>query len=152
VLQQAFCCLLHDRFNRDKKELLIHQLFHAKQTTYVADYVKQFTELVDQLKAYSQSTDPMFYTMRFIDGLCADIKAIVLVLHPKDLDTACTVAMLQEEASSVSVPQNFCTGDWSSSPKLPGIPRTALPLPLPPTPLVDKHHQPPQAATPTSKF
>jgi hypothetical protein len=36
----------------------------------------------------------MFYTTRFIDGLRADIKAIVLVLRPKDLDTACTVAML----------------------------------------------------------
>jgi hypothetical protein len=61
----------------------------------MADYVKQFTELVDQVKAYSQSTDPMFYTMRFIDGLRADIKAIVLVLRPKDLDTTCTVVMLQ---------------------------------------------------------
>jgi hypothetical protein len=146
---QAFCRLLHDRFDRDQKELLIRQLFHAKQTTSVADYVKQFTKLVDQLKAYSQSTDPMFFTMCFIDGLCADIKAIVLVLRPKDLDTACTVAMLQEEAGSALVPQNFHTGDWSSSPKLPGIPRTVLPLPLPPTPRADKHHQPPQAATPT---
>ena len=45
----------------------------------------------------------MFYIMRFIDGLCADIKAIVLVLCPKYLDTACTVAMLQEEAGSASV-------------------------------------------------
>jgi hypothetical protein len=44
----------------------------------------------------------MFYTIRFIDGLRADIKAIVLVLRPKDLDTACTVAMLQEEACSVA--------------------------------------------------
>jgi hypothetical protein len=37
----------------------------------------------------------MFYTMRFIDGLCADIKVTMLVLCPKDLDTACTVVMLQ---------------------------------------------------------
>lgn len=72
---QGFCRLLHDRFDRDQKELLIRQLFHAKQTSTVAEYVKLFTEL----KAYSQSTDPMFYTMRFIDGLRADIKAIVLV-------------------------------------------------------------------------
>ena len=37
---QAFCRLLHDRFDRDQKELLIRQLFQAKQTTSVADYVK----------------------------------------------------------------------------------------------------------------
>ena len=49
---QAFSHLLHDRFNHDQKELLIRQLFHAKQTTSVAEYVKQFNELVDQLKAY----------------------------------------------------------------------------------------------------
>lgn len=36
----------------------------------------------------------MFYTMRFIDGLRVDIKAIVLVLRPHDLDAACTVALL----------------------------------------------------------
>jgi hypothetical protein len=94
---QNFCHLLHDRFDRDQKELLIRQLFQAKQTTSVAEYITQFTKLVDQLKAYSQSTDPMFYTMRFIDRLRADIEAIVLVLHPKDLDTACTVALLKGE-------------------------------------------------------
>ncbi|CAD6218216.1 unnamed protein product [Miscanthus lutarioriparius] len=129
---QGFCRLLHDCFDHDQKELLIRQLFHAKQTSTVAKYVKLFTELVDQLKAYSQSTDPMFYTMRFIDGLRADIKAIVLVLRPKDLDTACTVALLQEESASTTarVPR---MGDWSSSSKSSSIPRTALPLPLPPT-------------------
>lgn len=108
---QNFSRFLHDRFDRDQKELLMRQLFHAKQTSYVAVYVKEFTELVDQLKAYSQTTDPMFYTMRFIDGLRADIKAIVLVLHPKDLDTMCTVALLQEEAGSASMPRVARNGD-----------------------------------------
>jgi hypothetical protein len=50
---QGFCRLLHDHFDRDKKELLLRQLFHAKQTASITNYVKQFTELVDQLKAYS---------------------------------------------------------------------------------------------------
>lgn len=83
-----FCRLLHDRFDRDQKELLIRQLFHVKQTSSVADYITQFTELVDQLSAYSSTTDPMYFTMRFIDGLRPEIKAIVLVLRPPDLDTA----------------------------------------------------------------
>lgn len=95
---QGFCRLLHDRFDRDQKELLIRQLFHAKQTASVAEYVTQFTELVDQLAAYSSNTDPMYFTMRFIDGLRQDIKSIVLVLCPPNLDTACTIALLQEEA------------------------------------------------------
>lgn len=107
-------------------------MFQAKQSSSVAEYVKQFAELVDQLKAYSQSTDPMFYTMHFIDGLRADIKAIVLVLCPKDLDTACTIALLQEEVGSVA-PRIHRSGDWSSSSKAATIPRTTLPLPLPPS-------------------
>lgn len=134
---QGFCRLLHDRFDCDKKELLIRQLFHAKQIASVTDYVKQFTELVDQLKAYSQTTDPMFYTMHFVDGLRADIKAIMLVLRPKDLDTTCTIAMLQEEAGSIAPVKTPQTSDWSSSSKAPFIPCTALPLP-PPPPRQDK--------------
>jgi hypothetical protein len=97
----AFCRLLHDRFDCDQKELLICQLFHVRQTSTVAEYIAQFTELVDQLAAYSSNTDPMYFTMRFIDGLRPEIKAIVLVLRPPDLDTACTLAMLQEEVNPV---------------------------------------------------
>jgi hypothetical protein len=107
----------------------------------VAEYVKLFTELVHQLKAYSQSTNPMFYTMHFIDGLRADIKAIVLVLRPKDLDIACTVTLLQKKATSMTTPMPRM-GDWSSSSKTSSVSRTALPhflqlvqtrTPLPPS-------------------
>ena len=45
----GFCHLLHYRFDRVQKELLIRQLFHVKQTSTVADYIAEFTELVDQL-------------------------------------------------------------------------------------------------------
>lgn len=142
---QNFCRLLHDRFDRDQKELLIRQLFQAKQTTSVAEYITQFTEPVDQLKAYSQSTDPMFYIMRFIDGLCADIKAIVLVLRPKDLDTACIVALLQEEAGSIDQQRLGRSGDWSSTPRMPAIPHPAAHLQQP-------HRQDKQAPAPQSSL
>lgn len=87
----------------------------------------------------------MFYTMRFIDGLHADIKAIVLVLRPKDVDTACTVALLQEEAGSVVQQRPIRSGDWSSTPRLPAVPRTAVPLPPPPR--QDKQAPAPQASS-----
>jgi hypothetical protein len=142
---QNFCRLLHDRFDRDQKELLIRHLFHAKQTSSVAAYITQFTELVDQLKAYSQSTDPLFYTMRFIDGLRADIKSIVLVLRPKDLDTACTVALLQEEAGSALQQRPGRSGDWSSTSRLPVTSHSATPFQPPHRP--DKPVQAPQASS-----
>lgn len=98
-----FCRLLHDRFDRDQKELLIRELFHIRQTTIVPDYITRFTELIDQLSSYSSDTDPMYFTMRFIDGLRPDIKSIVLVMWPQTLDTACTIALLQEEAAGAVV-------------------------------------------------
>lgn len=94
----SLCRLLHDRFDHDQKELLIRQLFNIRQTASVSEYVTRFTELVDHLAAYSINTDPMYFAMRFIDGLRPDIKSMVLVLHPHNLDTACIVALLQEEA------------------------------------------------------
>jgi hypothetical protein len=45
----------------------------------VSAYVKSFSELVDQLTSYSHVHDPLYFTMRFIDGLRLDIKAIMIV-------------------------------------------------------------------------
>jgi len=123
---------LHDRFDRDQHELLIRQLFSIRQQTTVSNYVKHFTELVDQLSAYSNSTNPVYYTMRFIDGLFPDIKAVVLVQRPKNLDTACVLALLQEEAGASGTIKHGRAGDWNSASKFPLPHKTALPLPLPP--------------------
>ena len=78
----TFCQLLHDRFDRDQHELLIRKLFSIKQLTSVSDYVTCFTELVDQLSAYSNSTNPVYHTMCFIDGLFLEIRTVVLVQRP----------------------------------------------------------------------
>lgn len=48
-----FCSEIHNRFGRDQHEALIRQLFHIKQTGSVAEYVDQFSELVDQLSSYT---------------------------------------------------------------------------------------------------
>jgi len=40
---------------------LIRQLFHIRQSGSVADYVSQFSELLDQLVAYGHVTDPIYY-------------------------------------------------------------------------------------------
>lgn len=58
------------------------------------DYVTRFTSLMDGLRSYSTSVDPVYYTTRFVDGLRPDIKSVVLVQRPKDLDTACVLALL----------------------------------------------------------
>jgi hypothetical protein len=49
---------------------------------------------MDQLSAYSTSIDPLYFIMRFMDGFSVEICCIVLMQHPKDFDTACTLALL----------------------------------------------------------
>jgi hypothetical protein len=97
VTWDMFCKLVHDRFGWDQQEILVRQLFHIKQSGTVAEYVEEFSQLVDQLSSYTTTTDPLYYTLRFIDGLRDDIKFVVLVQRPADLDTACVLAALREE-------------------------------------------------------
>jgi hypothetical protein len=115
-----FCQLVHDRFGHEQHELVIRKLFHIKQTSTVQDYVDCFSELVDLLVAYEHNTDPLYYTMRFIDGLRDDIKSIILVQRRSNLDTACaSLALLQEEAESSRRREFRCgEGQLSSRPLL----------------------------------
>jgi len=94
-----FSSMLLERFGRDQQESLIQQLYHIRQTTTIADYVERFSELVDQLIAYEHSIDPMYYTIRFIDGLRDDICSTVLMQRPSTLNTTCSLALLQEEVA-----------------------------------------------------
>lgn len=64
----------------------------------MAEYVEQFTSLVDKLVAYESRTDHLYYTMCFIEGLKHDIKSIIMVQQPQNLDTACALALVKEEA------------------------------------------------------
>jgi hypothetical protein len=93
-----FCSQLLLRFARDEHELLLRRLFQLRQTGPINEYIDQFVALVDDLKAYAKHPDPLYYTQRFIDGLCDDIKSVLLVHHPSTLDTACVLAQLQDEA------------------------------------------------------
>jgi hypothetical protein len=90
---EQFCSALHDRFGRDQHEALISQLFHIKQPGTVAEYVDRFSALVDQLAAYESTDNPLYYAMRFVDGLRDDIKLMVVIQRPT-LDTACALAMV----------------------------------------------------------
>jgi len=86
-----------NRFGKDQHELLVCQLFHIHQSASVQEYIDKFTRLVDQLIAYGRNTDPIYYAMRFVDGLRTDIRAAIHMQRPQNLDTACVLALLQEE-------------------------------------------------------
>jgi hypothetical protein len=90
--------MVHDHFRRDQHGALIHQLFHIRQTGTVALYVEEFSALVDQLVAYEATANPLYYAMHFIDGLQDDNRSMVMIQRPSNMDSACALAHVQEEA------------------------------------------------------
>jgi hypothetical protein len=94
-----FCKLIHDRFGRDQRDKLSRsrQMFHIHQTSTVTDYVSRFSTLFDQLKNYQPNPDMHYYTTCFIDGLRHDIRLVVALQRPPNLDTVYSLALLQEE-------------------------------------------------------
>jgi hypothetical protein len=91
------CKAVIARFERDQHNQIIRQFFHISQTGSVPEYIEEFDELVHQLLAHDPYFNPSVVTSRFVDGLKSDIKSVVLVHRPKDLDTASSLAILQEE-------------------------------------------------------
>jgi hypothetical protein len=122
------CSWIHERFGRDQHEILIRKLYRIKQTGPVQEYIDKFCELVDQLQAYSSSVDPLYYTTRFIDGLRDDIKSVIIVQRPPNLDIVCCMALLQEETVVAPMKEVKKYDPAFSRPYA----RGPLPLPRPP--------------------
>ena len=49
------------------------------------------------LLAHHGSWDPLFFTTHFVEGLSHDIKVVVMLHRPPDLETAVSLTALQEE-------------------------------------------------------
>jgi len=128
---ESFSNLIHERFSRDQHELLLRQLFHIKHTSTVSDYIEKFTDLFEQLKAYNPNPDKLYFTTRFVDGLREDVRSVVMVTRPQNLNTACTLGLLQEEALDEGIHKEFKCSEASLFARTATI-KGALPLPLPP--------------------
>jgi hypothetical protein len=66
------------------------------------EYISHFDDLMHQLLAHDPNVNPAFLTGKFIDSLKPKIRAAVVLHRPKDLDTASSLAILQEEVLSRS--------------------------------------------------
>lgn len=116
----SFCTLLCTRFGRDRHQLLIRQFYTLKQLGTGADYIERFEHIMNNLLAYSDTIHPLYFLTRFIEGLRNDIRAVVMVQRPSNLDAACALAALQEEVAESIRPTPY---------RHPG-----RPMPLPPPP------------------
>jgi hypothetical protein len=93
-----FVTAMCNRFDRDEHNHLLRHFFHVNQTTFVSEFVEHFSDLVHQILAHNPSFPPSVITNHFLDGLKKDIRAAVVMHQPQDLDTATSLAFLQEEA------------------------------------------------------
>lgn len=88
---ESFVTLICARFDKDEHNHILHHFFNIKHTTTVVEYVEEFSDIVHHLLADGPSFPPSAIAKRFVDGLKKDIRAV-------DLDTASSLAVLQEEA------------------------------------------------------
>lgn len=91
------CAAVCNRFERDQHNHLLRQFFRIKQLGTVSEYIEHFDDLVHQIRAHDPAFNAALTTSRFIDGLREDIKAVVMIHKPVDLDAASSLALLQEE-------------------------------------------------------
>lgn len=94
------CTAVSSRFEKDQHNFLVRQFYNIKQTGSVTEYIEHFDDLVQQLRAHDPTFSQVMITNRFVDGLKYDTKAVVMIQKPLDLDTASSLACLQEELQS----------------------------------------------------
>jgi hypothetical protein len=138
-----FVSMVCAKFGRREFEQLLRQFSRLRQTGTVAEYAVQFNTAMNCLLAHHRSWDPLYFVTQFVDGLRADIRVVVMVQQPKDLDSAVSLALLQEEAMELTREATRVSSGHGSFPK--AQTRTALPLPPPPV------GRPPGLATPSSR-
>jgi hypothetical protein len=122
---------LNTRFGRDQHNMLIRHFYHVHQVGSVADYIENFDQLMHQLLAHENNLTLTMITARFIDGLKDEIKNDVIIQRPPELDTACSLALLQEDVLLHAGRRDTRRSEFSYPSRLSSRP-SPLPLPLPP--------------------
>jgi hypothetical protein len=110
---------------------LIRHFYQIRQTNSVSEYIENFDQLIHQLLAYENHLTSAMITTRFIDGLKDEIKSDVIIQRPDDLDTTCSLAMLQEDVLLHTGHREMRRTDFSNFNFSPVKP-APMPLPLPP--------------------
>lgn len=95
---ENFCALVCAKFDKNEHNLVFRQFFHIRQTSSVTDYIERFSDTIHQLLAHEPTFSPTAITNRFVDGLKHEIKCVVMMHKPQNLDSASALALLQEEA------------------------------------------------------
>lgn len=126
---EEFVSSVCEKFSRREFEQLLRQFSRLRQTGTVAEYAAQFTVAMNNLIAHHSSWDPLYFVTKFVDGLRSDIRVVVMVQQPRNLESVVALAGLQEEAMELTKEVARVEGGRTPFSR---VPRTAMPLPPPP--------------------
>ena len=83
----------------------MRQLDTLRQIGSVAEYYASFEQLSHQILLYNNSYDDVFFVTHFLNGLKDEIRSAFTLHRPQTVDTASSLALLQEhELSRHSLP------------------------------------------------
>lgn len=97
-MHKAVCA----HFDKDQYPLFMKQLESLKQTGSMAEYQAKFEQLSHSILLYNPSYDDVYFVTRFLGGLKEEIRAPITLHHPPNLETAGTLALLQEAELELS--------------------------------------------------
>jgi len=89
-----------NRFDKNQYQLLLKKFDALKQTGSVDDYQAEFEKLAQGILLYNSNYDDTYFVTRFVAGLKEEIRVVITLHQPKDVDTASALALLQEEELS----------------------------------------------------
>jgi hypothetical protein len=142
----SLCSMLFEKFGREHYQNLLRQFNNLKQQGTVLEYMSQFEDLMHQILAHNPAIDALFFTTQFLEGLKSDIKAGVILHRPKELDTAFSLATMQEELLEAQPHRDYRRADGGGHGRFPACPLLALgappvrPMIMPPPVQADDRH------------
>lgn len=85
------------KFGKGEFQHTLRAFSGLRQLSSVIQYAEKFNELMHHMLAHHASWEPLFFVTHFLDGLKDEIRAPVALQCPSTLDTAVSLACLQEE-------------------------------------------------------
>jgi len=89
------CVAVDTKFSRDMYQNYMKDLLNIRQTGDLHEYYDNFYQAMNRVLVHNDKYDDVFFVMRFIDGLKAELRSAIQLHKPRTVDAAMTLALLQ---------------------------------------------------------
>jgi len=94
---EMLCDLVMAKFDKNQYQILLKQFEALRQKSSVGEYHAEFERLAHGILLYNNNYDDTYFVTRFVSGLKEEIRSVICLHQPKDVDTASALALIQEE-------------------------------------------------------